>query len=299
MADWRLIAIRWALYADLGLLFGLLLFALYTFDGPRRARLLPLNRIAVVLALIGIALSGYCFMLGTGIAGVDRAVLTMLLADTPTGHALIVRTVALALVTITALGRSARWIGTLVPLTALAAVAVASLAWSGHAAAERPFGLWPLAADIVHLLAASAWIGALAGFVLIVFRRGYSHETLRVAHRALTGFAVAGTIIVALIVATGMINGYLLLGVDHAFALGESVYGRLLVLKLALLNTMLTLAIINRFRLTPALGKAETRTAITTVLARLRRNLLLETGAGMLILGVVAWLGALTPPADY
>ncbi|MCW6536235.1 hypothetical protein [Sphingomonas lycopersici] len=41
----------------------------------------------------------------------------------------------MALVTITALGRSARWIGTLVPLTALAAVAVVSLAWSGHAAA--------------------------------------------------------------------------------------------------------------------------------------------------------------------
>ncbi|MBN8839025.1 MAG: copper homeostasis membrane protein CopD [Sphingomonadales bacterium] len=299
-----LIATRWALYADLGLLFGLLLFALYALDGPRRTRLLPLNRIAVALGLTGIALSGFGFlltaagMLGADISGVDRATLMMLLTETPVGRALLARLAALLLLVLVALAPPARRAAMPVLLAALAGVAVASLAWSGHGAAEGPFGLLPLVADIIHLLAASAWIGALGGFILIVFRRSHTHETLRAAHDALAGFATAGTVIVGLIVLTGLINSYVLLGFAHIFALGESDYGQLLLIKLALFNAMLVLAIINRFRLTPALGVARNRPEITAVIARFRRTLWLEAGAGMLILGLVGWLGTLSPPGE-
>lgn len=299
-----LIATRWALYADLGLLFGLLLFALYALDGPRRAQLLPLNRIAVWLGLAGIALSGFGFlltaagMLGIGIAGVDRATVMLLVGETPVGRALVVRLTALVLLVLVALAPPGRRTAMPVLHAALAGIAVASLAWSGHGAAEGRFGSLPLIADIIHLLAASAWIGALGGFILIVFRRAHTQETLRAAHDALAGFATAGTLIVGLIVLTGLINSYVLLGFEHIFALGESDYGRLLLIKLALFNAMLVLAIIHRFRLTPALGVARNRGEITAVIARFRRTLWLEAGAGTLILGLVGWLGTLSPPGE-
>ena len=43
---------------------------------------------------------------------------------------------------------------------------------------------------------------------------------------------------------------------------------------------------------------AENRPEITAVIARFRRTLWLEAGAGMLILGLVGWLGTLSPPGE-
>src|SRR3546814_2423695 len=61
--DSSLVAIRWSLYADLGLLFGLLLFALYALKASERERLLPLRWLTTVLAGLGIVLSGLSFVL--------------------------------------------------------------------------------------------------------------------------------------------------------------------------------------------------------------------------------------------
>src|SRR3546814_7152120 len=52
----------------------------------------------------------------------------------------------------------------------------------------------------LHLLAGSAWIGALAAFILMLSRRSPIFEQLDTAHRALAGFATAGTVIVGLVV---------------------------------------------------------------------------------------------------
>ena len=52
-----------------------------------------------------------------------------------------------------------------------AAVALASLAWSGHGAASEGFrGTVHLVADIVHLLAAGVWVGPLFALGLLLFR---------------------------------------------------------------------------------------------------------------------------------
>ncbi|PKB25359.1 putative copper resistance protein D [Novosphingobium kunmingense] len=305
MADWPLIAIRWALYADLGLLFGLLLFALYALTGDERERLLPLRGLTVALAVLGILLSGYGFllsaaaMLGVGVEGVDRASAMMLLTETNVGWALLARMAVLAILGIAALTSVLRRVAGLALLTGLAAIAVASLAWSGHGAAtEGPAGMVQLASDIIHLLAAAAWIGALGAFILIVSRRVQTPDTLNAAHRALASFAASGTIIVGLIIVTGLVNSYFLVGPQNALRLAESDYGRLLLIKLALFAIMLGLAAGNRFRLTPALGKAVGGDGAAAAVVRLKRSLWIEIVSGILILGLVAWLGTLPPPAS-
>src|SRR3546814_19567328 len=95
MADWPLIAIRWALYADLGLLFGLLLFTLYALAGEERERLLRLRGWTMALTVLGVLLSAYgllpsaAAMLGTGIEGVDSVSAMVLLTETSVGWRLI------------------------------------------------------------------------------------------------------------------------------------------------------------------------------------------------------------------
>ena len=50
----------------------------------------------------------------------------------------------------------------------VAAAYLASLAWAGHAAAGQASGLVQLLSDVVHLLAAGAWLGALPGLVFLL-----------------------------------------------------------------------------------------------------------------------------------
>jgi len=180
---------------------------------------------------------------------------------------------------------------------ALGAVALGSLAWNGHGAAtEGRVGDLHLASDIAHLLAAAAWLGALAalGLLLASAKRLRTKEDVAAAHRALEGFSVAGTLIVGIIVATGLVNAWLLVGPDQVQELGDTLYGRLLVAKLALFLGMVLLASINRYRLTPALAAAAHDPR--AVIGALRRSLAFETAAAVSILALVAWLGTLMPP---
>ena len=136
MAGWPLITIRWALYADLGLLFGLLLFALYALTGDERERLVRLRGWTMTLVVLGMLLSVYGFlqstaaMLGVGLEGVDPASAMMLLTETNFGRALLARIAALVILAIAVLTPVLRRMAGLVLLTLLAGIAVASLAWS-------------------------------------------------------------------------------------------------------------------------------------------------------------------------
>ena len=64
MGDAAIIAIRWALYVDLGLLFGLPLFAIYALSGRRADhRHLPIATMIAGLALSGLILSVLGFLI--------------------------------------------------------------------------------------------------------------------------------------------------------------------------------------------------------------------------------------------
>jgi len=183
-------------------------------------------------------------------------------------------------------------------VSALGAAGCASLAWMGHGAAtEGLAGRVHLVADILHSLAAAAWTGALVAFLLLCWpRSATSPEHQRSLYCALHGFAGVGAALVGVIVATGAVNSWFLVGPDRLDGLWTTVYGRLLLAKLGLFAVMLIVAASNRFRLTPALarsldGSGQTPYALTD----LRQSLILETAAAGAILVLVAWLGTLAP----
>ena len=119
---------------------------------------------------------------------------------------------------------------------------------------------------------------------------------LALTHRALHGFGAVGTIVVGTIVLTGLMNAWLLVGLDRVLTLGATLYGRLLIAKLVLFGAMLGLASLNRFRLTPAFEGSIAAGDHVGALRALRLSLGVETACVVAILALVAWLGTLEPP---
>lgn len=301
MDDPLIVAVRLGLYVTIGAVFGISLFALYGLP-VAGLRVLPLRAIVGFGAGVGLGLSLLGFaalaagMAATPLAALKADDLRAMIGMEGIGRAWEARTLALAaLIALAALVRSRRataWAGAL-----LGAVALGSLAWNGHGVAtEGQFGNVHLVADIAHLLAAGAWLGALGALAIVLGRTREQASDVDAAHRALAGFSVAGTAIVATVVITGLTNSWALVGPDHVLGLTDTLYGRLLLAKLVLFAAMLGLAALNRFHLTPALEGAahDPRAAIRS----LRRSLAFETAAALTILALVAWLGTLMPPGD-
>ena len=294
-ADWSMIGVRLALYGVLGGLFGLSTFGLYGLRAGERPHALALRPWLVAGAVIGLLLTAA--MMGTPPWPIDREAVGMLLDQSGIGTAWKLRVVALAVATLLALfaARRGPWLA-VVMLTS--GMALATLAWTGHGAMNEGATGWAhLAADILHLIAAGAWTGALLGLILLVARPATRVDAahLTLTHRALHGFGAVGTVIVATLVFTGLINAWLLVGPDNAGVLGTTLYGRLLLAKLALFAAMLALAALNRFRLTQRFAASIASGDHRAAIGVLRRSLAVETACIVVILGLVAWLGTLEP----
>lgn len=304
-----LIAVRFALYVDLMLAFGLPLFALYTVPArPNEGRAVPSRLGLSALSVVGAGLSMLGLLLiaasmsDVSLFELDRGSADGLLNGTAIGTAGKIRVVALLVAALLGFWPTTRWRVRCGLQSGMGAAALASLAWTGHGAAdEGPRGLLHLTADIVHLLAAGVWVGALAGLLLILAKTRSSGidwtDRIALAHRALAGFATVGTVAVALIVATGLVNSWFLIGFANISSLASSLYGRLLILKLVIFAGMIGLAGLNRFKLTPAIT-AQDGALVAGAMRSIRRSVALEASLALVVLGLVAWLGTLAPPAS-
>lgn len=305
MDNLPVIVIRFALYADLMVLAGMTAFSLYGLRGMERSSgILPLMRPAVVLALLGLVLSGLgmlaiaASMTGSSVWAVDGETLGAIISGSAIGTAWLVRMAAmlLAVLAVMVLGRNPVAGG--IALLASTSIAIATLVWTGHAGATEGWtGTAHRISDIIHMLAASVWIGGLAAFAWILFRpvNGQPCEYLPVAHRALEQFSRIGTLAVGALIATGIVNSLVVIGIPQFSQLAQSDYAKLLGVKLLLFAAMLALAAFNRWRLTPALGAAIPGDSPAVAIAALRRSLLAEGSAALVILALVAWLGTLEP----
>jgi copper transport protein len=176
-------------------------------------------------------------------------------------------------------------------LAGVASLALAlTPALAGHAAASVIAPV-TIAADTLHVLGASAWLGGLALIVLAGLPGALAMPAERgsaVAQmvRAFSPFALlfAGTVVL-----TGVISAWTHLGSVGAL-LGSS-YGRVLLLKLAALLPLVAVALYNWRRLRPALGD-------DAGAERLRRSASAELLVGLLVLAVTAVLVATPPAAD-
>jgi putative copper export protein/mono/diheme cytochrome c family protein len=177
---------------------------------------------------------------------------------------------------------------------ALGAAAVAAMAWAGHAAAVEPLGLVAVSADAVHLVAAGFWLGAL--FPLALLLRAASREAGADARPyavlAVRRFSSVALTAMLLIAASGLWNSWVEVG--GVPALVGTRYGRLLLVKIALLVGVLGIAVANRHRLLPALS-GEGATVGRPAMARLSRFVAFELGLGLLMIAVAAALSLAVP----
>jgi putative copper export protein len=222
-------------------------------------------------AVLAIALVSACLWLvlaAVAMAGtLDASVLTQTLTGTLFGQVFVLRLAALLGLLLVPDG----WIA-----AALAGLALALPAITGHAAQSSPAGFIAIGAtlDAVHLLAAGLWIGGLA--VLLAVRKRPEFPA------ALALFSEWAMVAVLLLVMTGLINAAsILLGDKGADA---PLYVGVLCAKLALVLAMLALAVVNRFRLLP--GSA------TVAIAR---NAVVELALGGVVIALAGWLGQLPP----
>jgi putative copper resistance protein D len=182
----------------------------------------------------------------------------------------------------------------------LGIILVASLAWAGHGGATPgTAGYVHVAADVLHLSAAGAWLGGLIPLVLLLRLLRHSHEPswTMIACDVTSRFSNLGIMAVGTLLISGMINAWFLVG--GTTNLTSTDYGRLLEVKIALFVGMVGLAAVNRIHLMPLLSKAaeigaSDLEAKTT--RRLERNALLEISIGLVVICIAGVLG-ITPPA--
>jgi putative copper resistance protein D len=173
---------------------------------------------------------------------------------------------------------------------------VAGLAWTGHAGSTPdPLGEIHLAADILHLGAASAWVGGLLllARMLIAARRQPTPEWRAYELDGIRRFSVLGMVSVATLIVSGLVNAWLLVGSWRGLVVTD--YGLLLSVKLVLFGVMLAFAAINRLLLTPQLASVAQGQPQPTAFRRLTRNTVIELALGLVVFAVVGALGIQHP----
>lgn len=241
-------------------------------------------RFAGAAALAGMAasvwwvLEAVASMAALPLGQLDAELVRVVLDATPLGAVMAVRIAALLAALV------ALWWRRMAIAALAASLALATIAWTGHAGAtEAGLGTLHRVGDVLHLLAAAAWLGALVLFLAAAIQ---GDESKRLALR-LSKFAGLGSLIVLVLLVTGIANTLIIAGWPPDWS---SDWFVLLAVKLALFLTMLALAASNRWRLVPALERDPSES-----LRALKLSLFAETGAALAIVAIVSWLGTLTP----
>lgn len=254
---------------------GTLSFATLIADGDARWRRYIVAMTWSALTVAFVSGAAWLLLLAADLSDEPGTAWT-LLTETRFGWVCIARVLLMAAQAGLVLTPRWRWL-TLV----LAALFLGALAPVGHAGVTVD---WPLASDVVHLLAAGAWVGGLPALAFYLVTAEAKTRATAV-HR----FGTLGLICVITLVASGLANAWTLVGAPSELI--ATTYGQVLLVKLALFVLMLGLAGVNRFHLTPRAGKPAAQRALT-------RTTLAETALGLGVLLLVGALGTLPPPAQ-
>ena len=130
---------------------------------------------------------------------------------------------------------------------------------------------------------------------MLLLRTARRHQGLAWASlscEATRRFSILGIVSVAVLLATGLVNAWMLVGSFHALAI--TGYGQLLMLKMIVFAGMLAFAAVNRFYLSPRLALASGEPRLEA-LRQLTRNGVVEIALGMTIFAIVGALGTLHP----
>jgi len=170
-------------------------------------------------------------------------------------------------------------------LVVIGALLLTSLGLTSHAAASAEFPASAVrgANDAVHLLTAGFWTGGLVTLAVLI------HEHLQAPTKLIAPlrlFSLWGTYAVAALVLTGVLNALAILGLP---ALRFSLYRGVLAVKVALAGAMIALALLNRWRIGPALSHD------SDAPRQLGLTVTAELTLAALVLGAAGTLGLLPP----
>lgn len=303
MLDLIVVVARFVQFTAAVVLFGTPLFFVYALRGLMQTDPAALawgrgvTRASAGLLVLGTLtslLAQTANMAGSPAMAFDRDALGMVLSGTQFGYAIVAR-LALGLGVLVLAFRLPPTHRLWLIAVGAGALILASFAWTGHGASEEGLsGAIHAASDVVHLIAAGVWLGALVALAVLLMR---SRKTpLPALHQALENFSGIGSVVVAALLGSGLVNSWFLVGPTHLEGLVTSPYGWLLLAKLVLFGAMLVLAAANRFHLTPGLGQAlGDATGSAAATRRLRRSIALETALGVGVLTLVSALGMLAP----
>lgn len=288
------VALRWLSYIMLVAGIGAVVLARITDRaatvGARHAVQTRLAAVGLTAAWLGVALAlARLLAQSLAIHGPDRAMsptlIGPLIGSSSWGHAWVIQLVG-ALVGVAgftlalhdARGRAGWRIAGLAALLAAAGTALA-----GHAAAAEGWRAPVLvAADFLHVLAAGVWVGGVMMLAVAVLTRAAAPAVANVV-RAFSPWALSSA---ATLVVTGILAAWA--HVEEPLAPWRSYYGRVLLLKVALVVLIVLLGALNWQKLGPA---SSTSSGNTT----LRRSVWLEVMVALAVLAATAMLVAIDP----
>ena len=172
-----------------------------------------------------------------------------------------------------------------------AALAVAAPSVVGHTRAFEPVPLL-VATDVLHVAAGAVWLGGLVGLALTL--PALSGRT-REAAVVLARFSGVGATVLALLVVSGSLQGWRIIGAWSG--LWGTTYGRLLLVKVAVVTVVAGVAAWNRYRLVPRTHSAVGHSELQRAAGVVRRAVRVEVLLVVAVLGVTGFLTN-QPPRD-
>jgi len=234
----------------------------------------------------------------TLLGGVDGRLLARFTLGTLAGRLAVVEVVALLGAALAAartrrdpLHAPAAWMAT----TGFAAVALVAHGIGGHAAAQ-PLGRGvAVTAELIHLLAASIWLGVLGHLFITraALRRGVAPGARRLVAGMLARFSPLALASAGLLGVTGVVAAARYLHTPTAVL--NSAYGLTLLTKLGLTLPLLAGGFVNFRLVRPALDRA---TDPTPALTRLGRMLELEVVSGVMVIAIAGALATMVSPGS-
>lgn len=279
-------------YAALLLLVGAVVFRLLVWPAGTAAawpgRLLVAAAVAGLLSsLAGIALQG-ALGAGLGLTGALSPDVLRGSVETRTGNAWLLRAaIWTLLVVFLALYRGFRARAEALALGLPTAALVATLPYAGHADTQAPRSVL-IPADVLHVLAAGAWLGGLV-LLLVCFWPRRRDPVADGAAEATARFSAIALPAVVVLAAAGGAQAWFYL--DSVGALVRTTYGWALVAKVLLLAGIVALAAGNRRR------TARLAAGAPAAAGGLRRSMAAEVGLAALALAATATVVRAAPPA--
>ena len=172
-------------------------------------------------------------------------------------------------------------------------------ALAGHASIESPVGVF-FPSDVLHVLAGSVWVGGIACLLLALpgaTRKLEGAERSRLLLATLARFSPIALGAVVVIAITGVVQAYI--DVRSFHGLFHTTYGALIIVKVALLSSLIGLGWVNRDRVIPALerlvGDGSSPGGVGELARRTMRG---ELALMLCVFGVTAALISYAPPID-